>query len=160
MTQDIITVTCVPWVTLIPGERAEARLGLSVAEGFHVQANPAGGPFLLPLQIAFSRQQTLRAGRPRYPAGQRFRLQGSADPLLVYSGKFDLVVPVEAFADAEAGDYFLKGTLRYQACDARTCLFPASLPIVVPVEVLTPINQGKEVAVPVQARPFAQAVRS
>lgn len=156
---EILTVTSLPWVTLLPGEKAEARIGFSVAAGFHVQANPAGGRFLVPMELTFARQKVVRVGRPVYPAGETYHLEGSPDALLVYSGKFDLVVDLEAAPDMPAGDYFLKGSVRYQACDHRTCLFPASLPLVFTVEVLTPFEAGEKLAVPVEGKPLSMLLR-
>jgi hypothetical protein len=42
---------------------------------------------------------------------------------------------VRAPESARPGLHLLRGTITYQACDNRSCLFPASVPVTLPVEV-------------------------
>jgi hypothetical protein len=56
-----------------------------------------------------------------------YLLEGSDELLFTYAGEFEVVIPVSATEAAEPGDHSLVGELRYQACNSRMCLFPASV---------------------------------
>lgn len=140
MSEPIVTIKALPFVALAPGEAAEARLTVAVTPPYHVQANPASDPFLVPLRLVLRAGKAVKIGRPLYPVGTPYHLEGAPDPLSTYEGTFEIAVPVAAGEDARPGDDLVRGELRYQACDSRTCLFPASVPVVFTVEVLTPVG--------------------
>lgn len=118
-----------------PGGRAEARVAVSVREGFHVQANPASAPYLIPLRLELQSTPVLRAGKPTYPRGAPYRLQGASSDLSTYAGDFEIRVPLSASKEAPEGRVRLEGALHYQACDDRICLRPSSEPVMVLVDV-------------------------
>jgi len=122
-------------IRLKVGGMGQARIEISVAEGYHVQANPASDEFLIPLQLQLRGTGGVRPGKSIYPSGQPYRLQGASADLMTYEGNFEVMVPLKAAASARPGHLVLEGVLRYQACDSRTCLFPASLPVALPVQV-------------------------
>ena len=123
-------------VTLAAGEAAQARISVVVADGYHVQANPASDEFLVPLRIELRAGGGVRPGQPVYPPGRPYRLAGASSDLMTYGGTFEIEVPLRAAESARPGHHVLRGVLRYQACDTRTCLFPASLPVMLPVRVV------------------------
>jgi len=131
-----------PPVTLAAGGATQTRITLVVADGYHVQANPASGDFLIPLRLDLRGQGGVRAGKPRYPRGRRYRLPGADEDWMTYEGTLDITVPLEAQESAPEGERLLRGALRYQACDGRRCLFPVSVPVTLPVSVVTP--KGRE----------------
>jgi uncharacterized protein YyaL (SSP411 family) len=94
-------------------------LTLAVAPGWHLNANPASEPFLVPTSLA-GRGLELRG--LRYPAGEPLAMGFEAKPLAAYTGCIDL-----------AGE--LQGTgallLTYQPCDATRCLPPIEREIAV-----------------------------
>lgn len=138
-----VTVATPPPVLLPAGGTAEARILVTVAEAYHVQANPASEEFLVPVQLRLRGKGGVRAKQPTYPPSQMYRLQGTTEDLMTYEGTFPIVVPVEAAASTPPGDYLLRGVLRYQACDARTCLFPTSVPVALTFRVVP--NYGPNV---------------
>lgn len=121
---------------IAPGGTALAGLEVTVAEGFHVQANPASEPHLIPLRLELGEAPGLRAGIPVYPPGTPYRLRGALSDLSTCEGTFTVRVPLEAAPDAPAGETALDGRLHYQACDARVCLRPSSVPVTLPVVVV------------------------
>lgn len=118
------------------GGTAEARVTVLVKDGYHVQANPASGDFLVPLRLELRTREGVRPGRPIYPPGQAYRLPGMESDWMTYEGRVEIVVPLVVDASARSGPRSLAGVLHYQACDARTCLFPASVPISLTVKVV------------------------
>jgi hypothetical protein len=94
------------------------ELRVTIREGWHVNANPASFPYLIPTEI----QGKVRA--LRYPEGEDFHFAFAAESLSVYSGTIFI-----------AGEIDRKGSplrLRYQACDDRRCLAPVDKEIEVP----------------------------
>jgi DsbC/DsbD-like thiol-disulfide interchange protein len=130
-------------ITLAAGGTAEARIRVSVAEGYKVQANPAANEFLIPAQLALEAANGVRAGRPVYPPAQTYRLEGTTEDLLTYQGAFEIVVPLHARQTAAPGRHLVRGELRYQACDSRSCLFPTSVPVTLPVRVAAATKAGR-----------------
>jgi hypothetical protein len=133
---DIVTVQPPPVVTLAVGETAVAHLRVAVADGYHIQANPASDPFLIPARLELKPKMGVRARNPQYPPARPYRLAGTSSDLRTYDGTFEIIVPFEAGERTQPGDRALSGILRYQACDARSCLFPASIPVSLTVRVV------------------------
>jgi hypothetical protein len=110
-----------------PGESKDAEIRITVTDGFHVQANPAANEFLVPLKLELESEDDLEVGEVRYPAGESYRIKGTEEVLLTYKGTFTLSVPIRASDSADEGIREVRGRLRYQACDDRVCLRPATL---------------------------------
>ncbi len=83
------------------------RAILSVKEGWHVNANPASSPYLIPTEIKDG------ARNVTYPPGKVMTFAFSKEPLSVYDG--DVVLPFEADGPV---------MVVYQACDDTRCLAP------------------------------------
>ncbi len=94
-------------------------LALSVAAGWHLNANPASEPFLVPTAVE-GRGVELR--NLRYPAGEPLRMTFEDRPLAAYAGRVDLEGELR-------GTGFL--ALTYQPCDATRCLPPVEREIAV-----------------------------
>ena len=133
---ELVTVSSPALVTIAQGGEGQARVSVIVADGFHVQANPASAEFLIPLQLQLRAKGGVRATIPDYPPGEPYRLQGMPSELMTYYGTFEIVVHVNAENSAQPGDRTLRGVLRYQACDDRSCRIPASVQVSVPVRVI------------------------
>ncbi len=129
LSQPAPVVQVVPSETLsvAPGVAREAEIRITVAKGYHVQANPAANQFLIPLTLTFDSGDGVEVSDIRYPPGELYRLQGADEDLLVYGGTFAVPVSVRASAAAREGAVAAHGRLRYQACDDRLCLAPATL---------------------------------
>lgn len=119
-------------VKVKPGGKAEAIVSLRVQEGFHVQSNPARSP-QIPTTLSLEESEGILPGKVVYPKGKPYRLQSSANELSVYEGKFNLRVPLSADSSLPSGKRTLKGKLRYQACNEKTCFFPITTEVTVPV---------------------------
>lgn len=119
------------------GSTTEISVTVRVAEGHRVQANPASNEFLVPVELEFEDASGLTFGDPVYPEPEPYRLQGAEQDLWTYHGQFEIVVPLSADESATLGERGISGELRFQACNSRMCLFPASLSVEV-LLVVTP----------------------
>lgn len=108
------------------GEDETAVVRLKIADGWHINANPASREFLIPTRV------TLRAGaqavdaKPRYPEGKDLEadLIGE-EPIQVYAGT--VTIPLVLESPPETGEA-LTVQARVQACnDDGRCLAPATL---------------------------------
>lgn len=92
-----------------------------VARGYHVNAHRPTEDFLIPTVLTVS-ADGVRFDEPQYPTpiAQRFAFAGD-EPLLVYSGRFEIVARAPAAPTAP-----VELRLRYQACDDERCLPPAT----------------------------------
>lgn len=124
-------------IVLPIGKLQQVAIDVAVKPGYHVQANPAAYPNLIPTRLTLLPVPGVAVGKPRYPSAKRLRLEGSGEQLLVYDGRFRIVVPMARYAPA-AAPIRLEGSLRYQGCDDRHCLFPETLAVVLSIEADSP----------------------
>ena len=129
----MLTVGSVSEVRAHPGDSLTATLPLKVTRGYHVNANPAANDLYIPLEIVFADTFFTQAGKPHYPKGKAWRLKDSDEVLLVYDGKVKITVPLRIPETAMPGEYTLRGTLDYQACDDAVCFMPQSRAVSVKV---------------------------
>lgn len=130
-------VTILPTNAQVKADSA-ARVGITVRvkPGFHVQANPVENPSLIPITFKIDPAAGVTVGKPLYPVAKRIRLQGDDHDLVVYDGTFTIALPLTLSRDFAPGDNVkLNGSLRYQACDERHCLFPVTVPLALAVNV-------------------------
>jgi len=106
-----------------------ATIQVSVKRGYHVQANPVKNPSLVPIVLDVKPDEMVVPGPPVYPLSKKLRLDGSDEDLAVYDGTFVIRLPLTIVPNALRSRLILSGTLRYQACDDRHCLFPVTLPV-------------------------------
>lgn len=130
-----VVVEEIPPVPLEAGRAGEARIAFRVAEGFHVQANPAANEFLIPVELSVTSACGISAGKVVYPKAEPFRLEGSDETLATYGGRFEIRVALKASRKAQPGACTVPASLRYQACDDKSCLFPATIEWSLPVEI-------------------------
>lgn len=133
--ETLATVKKIKPVVLNKGGNGIVKIDVEVAKEFHVQANPASQPNLIPTTLTLDATEGLKTGAPEYPKGEGYKLAGSPTEIMAYGGTFQIKVPVEADAAAKSGKLALNGKLRYQACNEKTCYFPVSVPVSIPVTV-------------------------
>ena len=88
---------------------------LEIADGWHVNANPASREFLIPTAVEAAGDGELRG--VAYPTGERLRFAFAGDELAVYGGA------VEIRGEVRPGDD-TRLLVTYQACDDERCLPP------------------------------------
>ncbi len=124
-----VTVGTIPTVTALPGDSAMVDIPLTIAEGQHVMANPAGGEFLIPLGLRIEDPGEFTTWSARYPRPVPYRLEGTDENLPTYQGDITIRVVMVIPPDVPAGPRVVSGEIEYQACDARQCFFPTHVPV-------------------------------
>ncbi|NBX76852.1 MAG: hypothetical protein EBQ92_09880 [Proteobacteria bacterium] len=133
--QGYVTIGTVQAVTLKQGQSADAVIPASVLKGHHIQANPATLPNLIATELTVEPLEGLVVGKMTYPKSKPWKLKTASKVIQTYEGNVVLKVNL-ASNNLKPGNYQLKGSLRYQACDEKNCFFPTSAPVVIPITVV------------------------
>jgi DsbC/DsbD-like thiol-disulfide interchange protein len=121
---------------LAAGEKGEYPLELKIMKGYHIQSNPASQKYLIPVTATFEAYDAIAIGEPIYPPGIPFRLKGSQTDISTYENTVRIKIPIQVNSNAKPREVVLKGTLRYQGCDALLCFPPTKLPFEVKLKVI------------------------
>ncbi|HEX8282177.1 MAG TPA: protein-disulfide reductase DsbD domain-containing protein [Pyrinomonadaceae bacterium] len=133
-TPQVVTAT-VEEVKLTAGGAGEATVRLDIAQGYHVQANPASDKFYVATELRPEPSEGLTAGKPVYPAGLQRKLGFADKPLSVYEGSVSIKLPLRADAAAPKGRRTLRARVRVQPCNDEACLQPREILAAIPVTV-------------------------
>jgi hypothetical protein len=117
------------------GATVEAKVPLSLQEGYHVNSNMPADPFLIPLLLTWNKGVLEPAGVV-FPKPHLEKYQFSPDKLSVFSGNFELVARFTVPATAAPGPAAMTGKLRFQACNNSMCLPPKTLDLAIQVDVV------------------------
>jgi DsbC/DsbD-like thiol-disulfide interchange protein len=131
---DVVRVD-VPAVEVKAGGSAEAAVKLTIAQGYHINANPPTFSYLKATELTVEPGEGVTPGKPTYPASVTRTFAFSKEPLAVYEGETAIKLPLTAAADAKKGAQTLKGRLRIQACDEEKCFPPRTMDAPIPVTV-------------------------
>jgi uncharacterized protein YyaL (SSP411 family) len=118
------------------GKTFQIRVEFIVDSEWHIYANPASRPEYVATTLQVTSATPIEAVKVQYPDSSKFRTEGIAEPIDVYSGRQNLIkVSARVGDDAATGKSELKLALRYQACNDHQCLAPKTLQIILPVVV-------------------------
>jgi cytochrome c biogenesis DsbD-like protein len=127
-----------PYVIMAPagnvqvhaGATKDVSLAFRVGSEYHINSHTPKSPLLIPTVLKLDATAPVVVGNVKYPAGQDMSFAFSGDEKLnVYSGDFVVDAFIAAPASASAGNYPVKGMLRFQACDHSACYPPRNLPV-------------------------------
>jgi peroxiredoxin len=129
-----LDVTAYPSDSAIaPGNRITLAFDVVPHRGIHVYAPGAASYRVIELKLA--PQALIRALPPRYPASQIYFFKPLNERVPVYEKPFTLLQDIELDGTAQAqaalrgkDSLTLNATLEYQACDAKICYNPESVP--------------------------------
>ena len=129
---DVVRVET-PSVEIKAGGSGEVALKLTIANGYHINANPPSFSYLKQTELTVEPGEGVTPGKPVYPSSVIRKFAFSKDPLAVYEGETAIKLPLSAAADAQRGAQTLKGKLRIQACDDEACYPPRTIETSIPV---------------------------
>jgi Disulphide bond corrector protein DsbC len=131
---DIVRVET-PSVEIKAGSAGEASVKLTIASGYHINANPPSFSYLKATELTVEPNPAITAGKPVYPASVTRKFAFSKDPLAVYEGETAIKLPLSAATSAQLGAQKLTAKLRIQACDEEACYAPRTIETSIPVTV-------------------------
>lgn len=133
--QNYVTIGKIQTLVLKQGQGADVVIPATVLKGHHIQANPATLPNLIATELSIEPMAGLAIGKMTYPKSKSWKLKSASKVIQTYEGDVILKVNLAA-ATLKPGNYEVKGSLRYQACDEKNCFFPTSAPVLIPVTVV------------------------
>jgi DsbC/DsbD-like thiol-disulfide interchange protein len=123
-------------IALKAGASGEAHVHLQIADGYHVNANPATFSYLKATELELPPTEGFTAGKPAYPPAVNKKFQFAPQPLAVYEHEALIKLPLHASASAPKGAQTLHAQVQVQACDEEKC-FP---PTIIPADIAVTIN--------------------
>lgn len=123
-----LTVAPVPTVKAAKGSVATVTVKASLPAGYHANSNKPTESYLIPLTIKWT-GGPLKEDSVVYPKGSLEKYAFSDKPLSVVTGEFSIATKFKVPADAASGPAAETGTLRYQACDNKSCYPPKNVPV-------------------------------
>jgi DsbC/DsbD-like thiol-disulfide interchange protein len=122
-------------VEIAAGGAAEAAVRLTIAEGYHITANPVTLSYQIPTQLSVEPGEGISAGQPVYPPSLMQKFAFDPQPFAVYEKEAVIKLPLRAEASAAKGIRRLRVKLRVQACDDQSCYPPRNINASIPVTV-------------------------
>ena len=107
-----------------------------VAEGWHVNAHEPTLKYLIGTRLDVEPRDDLHVEAAYYPDPLFRTFAFTDDALAVYEGEVAIILAVRASEALPAGTHTLKNRLRVQACNDQVCLWPATVAVPIPVEVV------------------------
>ncbi len=131
---DIVRVSVAP-VELRAGGGALSEVRLHIADGYHVNANPATFPYLRATELSVAGDGAVTAGTPAYPAAVKQKFSFEVQPLAVYAGEVIIKLPLRVAAGVAKGAHTLTGKVRVQPCDQDKCYPPATIDVAISINI-------------------------
>ncbi len=129
---------------LAPGAAFRVAVIVEMAEPWHVQANPAALPELIPTVLTLESSDAVQFGAITYPKGRPETVTWAEQPVALYAGKTIIFAEGKVRDNAPAGPVTLTGSLRYQACDDQVCYAPKSVPVTIVTEIAAQSRPANE----------------
>jgi thiol:disulfide interchange protein len=131
------------------GQAFRVGVTVTVESGWHVNAHKPLEDYLIPTDLTVDVPEGFSTVQAVYPEPKDFTPSFSTEPMAVYGGTFGIGIAVHVAETVVPGDYVLRATFSYQACDDKACFPPSKKTLDIPVsvrpadQVLTPQNANR-----------------
>ena len=120
---DVVTAKVFLDVDRLPaGRSCRALVHLTIAEGWHVYANPTRNDYREPTEVVIRGETGTKTARVVYPRGHEIKLPEDEGTAWVYDGKASLYVDLAVPRAAGGATERLTVEVTYYACDENACL--------------------------------------
>jgi len=116
---------------------------------WYIHGTGAGEEGLIPTILTFPDSPVFRVEDIKFPASEKKRFEYTKNPIGVFSGEFRVRASVIISREAPVGEQVIKGKLSSQACSAKSCLPPETVPVVLSLNITAPIAGTKSEKLPV-----------
>jgi uncharacterized protein YyaL (SSP411 family) len=127
-------------IEVVPGRAFEVPVTLTIADGYHLYANPPGVDEIPPTTITLARTSGFGIDDVVYPKGVAKALAPNGpEKVNLYEGTVTIKVQVDTIKTLAEGPNQITLRVKYQACNDRACLAPATLDVPVKLNVGKPV---------------------
>ena len=116
--------TTAPAGTLEPGKSTILNVRLEISKPYHINSNTPLQDFLIPTVLELEPVPGVTFGKTAFPPAPLKEFSFSDSPMSVYEGSVNIAVEMMLSANFSSKEITVKGKVRYQACDDRSCLPP------------------------------------
>lgn len=116
------------------GQRLALVADIQLKPGMHVYAPGVEG--YIPIDFKLTPSPAFQPHPPGYPPARQLHLKAIGETVPGYQGHFRVAEDITIAPDAQvkpvlspAGELVVEGSLRYQACDAKVCYPPQTIPL-------------------------------
>lgn len=122
-------------VSIRAGSSVEAAVELAITNGYHINANPATYPYLIPTKLDIAPEPGIKAGAPVYPTPLTKKFSFDEKPLAVYEGVARIKLPLDVEQSTAKGARTLRAHIRVQPCNDQACFPPRTIEAVIPLTI-------------------------
>jgi DsbC/DsbD-like thiol-disulfide interchange protein len=129
-TKHLTVATSANPAAVAPGARVSLVVEVAPKPTMHVYA--PGQKDFIPVSLTLAASDAITAETAQFPVAEKLEVKDLGETHLVYSKPFRIVQNVTIAKSALAtrsSAITVKGTLKYQACDASICYAPVSVPV-------------------------------
>lgn len=138
---------------LPPGGRCRIAVIINIADGWHINTNPAQPDFLVPTEINASCKLKTAIGGWTFPAGKKLMVDGFDEEFMVFEKRVIVFGQVQVPTAAAGQNEELTLQINYQACNDARCLKPSKITI----RGLIPVAQPGQPSRPINVQLFKLA---
>jgi len=116
-----------------PGIKTVADLAIAIDNGHHLQSNRPKGEGMIATRVFVDPPEGFQLEEIEYPKGIDRKVAG--ETVNEYTGTVHIKIPLAVDPDSDKSPRFIRGILRYQACNEKgTCFPPENVAFAIPVQ--------------------------
>ncbi|MDZ4857517.1 MAG: cytochrome c biogenesis protein CcdA [Candidatus Hydrogenedentes bacterium] len=123
---------------VVPGGTIQAAVVIAIQDVWHINSNKPHEKLLIPTVLKLDALDGVTVSQIIYEPGKDMTFSFSSTPMSVYEHQSPIGITLNIADTVAPGTLTLKGSLRVQACNDKSCLGPANIPVEIPITVLAP----------------------
>lgn len=112
------------------GGKCPVAIELTIADGWHINANPPHPEFAIPTEVKITSEQKIKMTKVKYPKHEELAVEGQDEKTHVYGHRVIIYAMLEIAADETAEEAELTVEVKVQACNSKTCEPPETKKLV------------------------------
>jgi thiol:disulfide interchange protein DsbD len=133
----IVKVEGILSVDKVPaGSTFKAAVVLNIDKGWHINSHTPTHDYLIGTTLGLPQREGVIVTDLQYPKGLNLKFGFADDSLSVYEGNPTIFFTVRISEKMTTGRDTLRATLEVQACNDQVCIAPASIDVLIPMEIV------------------------
>jgi thioredoxin:protein disulfide reductase len=130
---------------ILAGSTFKAAVVLRIAEGWHINSHTPTYDYLIATSLELRQREGFIVTDLRYPDGKKLKFGFADDSLSVYAGAPTIFLTIKVSDKAAVGLDTLRAKLEVQSCNDQVCIAPASINVLIPIEVVGPNEKSNQI---------------